>query len=597
MLASGHPPRDRPVGPRCRMPPNARKPAVRGRRLARALWRLGRVYWISPDAGRGAALLGGAIALELATVWTQVLIADANRRIFDALEQKAADDFFRATLFFLALGVVFVVASTYRIYLRQTLEMRWRRSLTSHFVTRWIAGQAYLQSKLHQDEIDNPDQRIAEDIRDFVASALGLSLSLLAAVATLVSFGGLLFRLSSDWVIPVGGVERKLPGLLLWVAVGFAIVSMWLTHLLGRRLVPINYDRFRFEADFRYGLVRFRDHVEEVALSRGEAVERLGAVARFRRVVDIFLQLVRAEFELGLLTAGLARLGGLVPVLIAAPSYFEGLVTLGLIVQTRVAYDQVSGSLSWFVNAYRELARWRANIERLAVFADVLDATEADLAGAGVRIAPAPAIRLVDLRLEAPGGAVILEASDAVAAAGARVALLGAPGCGKTTLFRSMAGLWPFGSGRIERPERERMLFVPQRRYLPIGTLRAVVSYPAAEGRFDDARIREALGLVGLGHLAARLDEAEPWEQQLAVHEQQLLVIAGALLHEPEWLLLDEATSGLDEPTERRVTELLLERLPRAGVIAAGLRPAAQALLPRRWTLAEREGRGVLQAA
>src|SRR5262249_29776692 len=268
-----------------------------------------------------------------------------------------------------------------------------------------------------------------------------------------------------------------------------------------------------------------------------------------------------------------------------APSYFEGLITVGLIVQTRVAYDQVSGSLSWFVNAYREIARWRANIERLAAFADVLDATAADLARAGVQIAPAPAVRLVDLRLEAPGGAVILEAPAAAAAAGERVALLGAPGRGKTTLFRSLAGLWPFGSGRIERPERDRMLFVPQRRYLPSGTLRAVVSYPAAEGSFDDERIREALAQVGLGRLAARLDGVEPWEQQLAAHEQQLLAIAGALLHEREWLLLDEATSGLDEPTERRVTELLLERLPRAGVIAAGLRPAAQALLSRRWTL------------
>jgi putative ATP-binding cassette transporter len=576
-----------------------RKPTLRGRRLTLALWQLVRIYWTSPDAKWGALLLAGAIALEIGAVQAVVAVSDAQRRSVESLEHRDAAAFTHMVALFLGLSLLSVLVSAGRIYVRQVLEVRWRRGLTGHFLGRWIGDEAYGQTQLHGGEIDNPDQRIAEDVRDFVASALGLSLSLLAAVATLVSFGGLLWSLSSGWAIPFGGVERQVPGLLLWVAVGFALVSMWLTHLVGRRLVPINYDRFHFEADFRYGLVRFRDHVEQVALGGGEAVERLGAVARFRRVVDVVLQLVRAEFELGVVTAGLGRLSSLVPLLVAAPAYFAGLVTLGLIVQTRIAYDQVSGSLSWFVNAYREIARWRANVERLAAFADVMDETGRDLARSGIRIEPAPqaSIRLVDVRLEVPGGRAILEAANASIGAGDRVALIGAPGRGKTILFRSLAGLWPFGSGRIERPGRERMLFLPQRPYLPIGTLRAVASYPAAERSFDDARIREALALVGLEHLAPRLDAVEPWEQQLAAHEQQLLAIARALLQQPEWLLLDEATSGLDEATERRITEILLERLPRAGVIAAGLRSGALALLPRRWTLAEREGRGVLEAA
>ena len=576
-----------------------RKPALRGRRLFVALWRLVRVYWTSPDAKWGALLLAGAVALEIGAVQAVVFVSDAQRRSVEALEHRDAGAFAHMVALFLGLSLLSVLVSAGRVYARQLLEVRWRRGLTGHYLGRWIGGQAYGQAQLHGGEIDNPDQRIAEDVRDFVASALGLSLSLLAAVATLVSFGGLLWRLSSGWVVPLGGVERQVPGLLLWVAIGFALVSMWLTHLVGRRLVPINYDRFRFEADFRYGLVRFRDHVEQVALGGGEAVERLGAVERFRHVVDVVLQLVRAEFELGIVTASLGRLSSLVPLLVAAPSYFAGLVTLGLIVQTRVAYDQVSGSLSWFVNAYREIARWRANVERLSAFADVMDETGRDLARSGIRIAAAPqaSIRLVDVRLEVPGGRAILEGANASVGAGDRVALLGAPGRGKTILFRALAGLWPFGSGRIERPGRERMLFLPQRPYLPIGTLRAAVSYPGAEHSFDDARIGEALALVGLEHLAPRLGATEPWEQQLAAHEQQLLAIARALLQQPEWLLLDEATSGLDEETERRVTELLLARLPRAGVLAAGLRPGALALLPGRWTLAERDGRGILQAA
>ncbi|TMA25366.1 MAG: ATP-binding cassette domain-containing protein, partial [Deltaproteobacteria bacterium] len=305
------------------------------------------------------------------------------------------------------------------------------------------------------------------------------------------------------------------------------------------------------------------------------------------------------ELQLSVLTGTLGQLNSIVPVLLGAPSYFNGLVTLGLIVQTRVAYDQVSGALSWFVNAYREIARWRANIERLDALSEVMEATARDLARAEIQVATgAPdVVRLADVRLDSPSGKVLVDRANAVVRAGEHVALIGPGGRGKTTLFRGLAGLWPFGAGRIERPPRDRMLFVPQRAYLPIGTLRAVVAYPAAEHTFDDAQIREALALVGLGHLVDRLDEAVPWEQQLSAHEQQLLAISRALLQQPEWLLLDEATSGLDEPTERKIYDVLLERLPRTGVIAAGLRPRAMELMPHRWTLSERDGTNVLLAA
>lgn len=578
----------------------ARKPTLRGRRLAHALWQLVRIYWTSPDAKWGGLLLAAAVAFEIGAVRTAFYVSSAQRRMIEVLERRDAGDFALAAGLFIGLSLLLVVISALRIYLRQRLEIRWRRGLTGDYIRRWIGEHAYGQTQLHGGGIDNPDQRIAEDIRDFVGSALGLSLSLFAAVMTLISFGGLLWTLSSGWFVPIGSGEHgQVPGLLLWVAIAFSIVSMWLTHLLGRRLVPINYDRFRFEADFRYGLVRFRDHVEEVALSRGEAVERLGAVDRFRSVVGVFLQLVRAEMQLSVLTGTLGQVNSLVPIVLAAPSYFNGLVTLGLIVQTRVAYDQVSGALSWFVNAYREIARWRANIERLAALTDVMDATARDLAESQIRIEAGgtDAIRLDDVRLESPVGRVLIEHANAAAGAGDRVAVIGAPGRGKTTLLRGLAGLWPFGAGRIERPSRDRMLFVPQRAYLPIGTLRAVVSYPAAEHSFDDAQIREALALVGLGHLADRLDEAVPWEQRLSAHEQQLLAISRALLQRPDWLVLDEATSGLDESTERKIYDTLLTQMPHTGVIAAGLRPRALELMPRRWTLAERDGANVLLAA
>jgi putative ATP-binding cassette transporter len=578
-----------------------RKPTLRGRRLARAVLRLGRPYWTSPEAKWGALLLAGAVALELFAVQAIFLVAEAQRDVVDGLEQRDPAAFATALASFLALALISIGVSVYRIYLRQLVEIRWRRGLTASYLSRWLDTRAYPQSRLFGDSVDNPDQRVAEDIRDFVASALGLSLSLLAALATLYAFGGLLWRLSSDWKILVMGQSLAVPGLLLWVATGFAALSMVLTHLVGRRLVPINFDRLRCEADFRYGLMRFRHNVEKIALSRGEAVERLGSVARFRFVVTAFVRLVRAERDLSLVTQSVGQMSGILPILLAVPAYFAGLLTLGTILQTRIAYDQVSGALNWFVNAYREIARWRASIERLEAFDGTLRETDARIAASALAVAPSPRdeIRLAGLRLDAPSGGVLLERADATLAPGERVVIEGSSGTGKTTLLRALAGIWPFGAGRIERPRRERMLFLTQLPYLPIGTLRAAISYPAPEGSFGDERIREALNLLGVGHLESQLDAVEPWEQRLSAHEQQLLSLARVLLHEPDFLLLDESTSGFAEADEKRLLEIVLSRLPHVAVAAIGPRAPARELLAKRWTLRSGgdDGGAVLEAA
>ncbi len=580
--------------------PRAKSPSIFGLRFLRSLWRLLRVYWTSADALPGAALLLGAIGLELATVWTHVLLSEAQRRIFDALELKAAEAFFAAIGFFLVATAIFVFASTYRIFLRQTLEMRWRRGLTAHYIERWIGARAFLQAKLHADAIDNPDQRIQEDVRDFVASALGLALSLLAAVATLVSFGGILWRESSDWPIRFSGQEFTLPGFMMWVAILYAVFSMWLTHIVGRRLVPINFDRLRLEADFRYGLVRFRDNLESVVLSRGEAVERQNALIRFRHVIANWWQLIRAQRNLSLLTTGVGHANEIVPVLIAAPAYFAHLITLGSIVQMRIAYAQVSGALIWFVNAYQEIARWRANIERLAAFADVMDETEREAAATRIEVVTGTGarLRLEDLHLESPDGSALIHGARASVEPGDRIAVIGASGSGKTILLRAIAGIWPFGSGRVELPVRDRLLFVPERPYIPQGSLRAALSFPAPEGTFSDEQIVEMLLLLGLRNFERRLDAVESWDQALSDNEKQRVALVRVLLHEPEWLFLDKATSALDEEAERRVYELLAERLPNTTVITAAHRPSVIGYHARRWTITPSEtGPATLEAA
>jgi putative ATP-binding cassette transporter len=576
----------------------AGRPAVFDRRFARHVWGLVRVYWTSPDARWGALLLAVTIALELGTVWSNVLVSDAERRILDALDQRQMAAFISAIALFLEVTVLFVFASAYRIYVRGALEIRWRRSLTAHYVDRWISPQAYMMAELHGHEMDNPDQRIQEDVRDFVASALGLSLSLLAAIATLVSFGTVLWRLSESWPVRVAGTMLRVPGLMLWVALAYAVFSMWITHRVGHRLVPINFDRLRLEADFRYGLVRFRDDAEGVALARGETAERQSALERFGRVVGNWWDLIGAQRTLSVLTTSIAQANSIVPVIVATPAYFAGFITLGSIVQIRIAYGQVSGSLAWFVYAYQEIARWRANVERLSTFSEVMDATAHDLAAADIRVVQGTGddLRLESLRIEEPNGRVLLDGATASIHAGESLAITGPSGTGKTLLIRAIAGIWPFGEGRIELP-RARLLFVNQQAHLPIGTLRAAASYPAPEGTFPDERIAEVLRLLGLDKLAGRLGDSEQWQQLLSPHEQQRVALARALLHQPDWLFLDKSTSALDEVMEEHVYHLLAERLPHTTVVSVAHRPGVEKYHQRRWVLAPADGRVTLEAA
>jgi len=568
------------------MPPGSRPPLF-GLRFLRMLWRLAGIYWKTPQARRGFALLAGAMALEIGTVYGNFLISDAERHVFDALETKTAASFFAALGLLAAAMAGFVVASTLRIWLRQLLEIRWREGVTQRYVERWMGRHAFCQSEMHRAELDNPDQRIAEDVRDFAASALGLSLSLLQAVATLLSFGGLLWALSRHVPVQLGGTDLRVPGIMLWVAIGWAAASTWLTHVVGRRLVGINFDRLRFEADFRYGLVWFREHVESVVLSRGEAVEQRGALARFGRVKRNWWELIGAQRNLSLLTGGIGQASSLVPLLVAVPAYLGGHLSLGTVAQVRFAYGQVAGALSWFVHAYQEIARWRANIERLATFAEMMDETERELARAGIQLVPGAeeVLRLADLELTARDGTVLMRPANAAVCCGDRLAITGPSGAGKTTLLRAIAGIWPFGSGRIEVPACGRMLFLPQQPYFPLGSLRAAVAYPAPEGAFEDARILEVFRVLGLEHLAGRLDRVEAWDENLSAQEQQRLATARALLHEPEWVFLDKATSALDEAAEQRVYALLTERLPRTTIVTVAHRPGLEAYHDRRWQL------------
>ena len=573
------------------MQPSLQRPLF-DRQFARRFGQLTGLYWRSRDARSGRLLLAFAIALELTTVFGSFVIADSQRRIYDALQDRAAAAFFSGVALFAVAVVGFVTVSTYRVYIRQAVEIRWRTWLTEHLLDDWISPHSCSQMEAMHGDADNPDQRLAEDVRNYVASALGLSLSLLAALATLAAFAGLLWRMSSEWPVQIGGARFEVPGFMMWVAFAYAALASWITHRVGRPLVPINFDRLRLEADFRFGLVRFRENAEEIGLAGGESFEEKSAVDRFQRIVGNWWQLIRAQRNLTLLTTGIGQLNGVVPLLVAAPGYFLGNLTLGRVAQAGIAYGQVSGALAWFVNAYQEIAAWRASIERLLTFTDALDTAHTRHAECSLSVEPGDrdALSLEDLRLELPDGRALLEAGSVSVAPGDRVAVVGPTGAGQTTLFRALAGRWPFGRGRIAMPPRAQTMFLSPQPYLPIGTLRAALSYPALESSFSDESMREALEQVELGDLSGRLDEVDHWEKRLSAGEQQRLGIARALIHEPRWLFLDDATAALDEQSERRVYTLLKERLPGAAVISIAHHASVAPYHERRWTLIPRPG-------
>ncbi len=566
------------------------------RRALRDAWVLAAPYWRGDQRGRAWLLLLSVVGLNLALVGMTVVLSYWNREFFNALQARDAEAF-RDLLFtwrqtdsglmpgFVLVAALYIFVAVYQLYLRQALQIGWREWVTERQLAAWLAQRAYYRVALTNPGTDNPDQRIAEDVRLFVDDTLTLGLGLMRSTLTLVSFVFVLWALSGP--LEVWGVS--IPGYMVWVALIYAVLGTWLAHLIGRRLTRLNFNQQKVEADFRYALMRLRENAEGVALSGGEAGESAGLRRRFGALVQNWWSLMVATKRLTFFTSGYGQAAVVFPIIVASPGYFAGRTQLGELTQTAGAFGQVQEALSWFVDNYARLTEWRATVARLTSFGDALDEA-ARLADQGVRVARAdgPALELRDVRLSLPDGRVLLEGGSLSIAPGERVLVTGASGGGKSTLFRAMAGIWPFGSGSVALPRDARPLFLPQRPYLPLGTLRDVLCYPAATDSVDDATLRGVLHDVGLAALEPRLDEEDSWAQRLSGGEQQRVAIARALLQRPDWLFLDEATASLDPEAEARLMSLLIERLPQAAIISIAHRPALAAFHGRRVALADR---------
>lgn len=550
-------------------------------------WSLARPFWREARPWVAWAQLAGVIALTLSAVWLSVRFSEWNNAFYNTLQNHDLGAFWHQLGVFGLLAGVFIIVAVYRQYLQQLLFMRWRTWLTERLEQGWLRpGTAWRLGAGGSQRIDNPDQRIAEDARGFVSATLELGLGLLNAGVTLVSFAGILWRLSGDLALPFSG-GFVMYGYMLWVAVGYSLLGSWVAQRLGRPLVALNGEQQRVEADLRYALVQVREHAEAIALARGEAREagRLGE--RFDAVRANWAALIRTTKRLTWFSAGYGQLANVFPILAAAPRYFSGAIQLGGLMQTAQAFGQVQGALSWFIDAYPRLAEWRATVQRLTAFVAACDANRPAEAGPQpARVgATAGELRWEPMVLSGADGSVIAQVPAARICQGERVLITGPSGAGKSSLVRAIAGLATGGTGRFERPADAALMFVPQRPYLPEGTLLDILAYPREPAAFERADISAAVHHAGLARYAHRLTDAAPWAVALSPGEQQRVHFARVLLHCPDWVLFDESTSALDEAGERELYLAVRTHCPATTVVSVGHRSSLKALHDREWSL------------
>jgi putative ATP-binding cassette transporter len=565
-------------------------------------WHLTRPYFVSSEERWSArGLLLAIIAMNLTLVGLSVVLSFWRREFYNALQDKDWKAFLELLFLyrntpsgllpgFCEVAAVHIVLAVYSVYVNQLLQIRWRRWLTRKFLGEWLADRAYYHISLTRDPAavgtDNPDQRVAEDLRDFTDNTLSLSLGLLSNLVSLFSFVSILWGLSG--AIEVLGIP--IPGYMVWVALGYAVVGTWLTHLVGRPLSILSFRQQRVEADFRYALVRIRENMENIALYRGENEENVTLHGRFAAVIANWRQIMTRTKLLNSLVVGYDQVAVVFPIVVAAPRYFAGSMQLGGLMQTVGSFGSVQGSMSWFVEAYASLAQWRAIVERLATFHRAIVRARAETHGGFEPTTSSDgSVHLEDVTVSLPDGTKLLDSADLLLTPGHSIVVSGRSGTGKTTLFRVFAGIWPFGAGRVKIPPNS--FFLPQRPYVPLGTLRHVITYPSAADSFTQEEMVQVLRDVGLPQLCGRLDYDDNWPMRLSMGEQQRLGFARALLAKPDWIFLDEATASVDPEAETELYEILKRRLPNATLVSIAHRPSVAAFHERRLNFSREVGK------
>ncbi|MEL5298212.1 ABC transporter ATP-binding protein/permease [Serratia nevei] len=536
-----------------------------------AVWQLIKPFWVSEERWRAWMMLIAIVALSLGLVYISVQINQWNQVFYDALQNKNYPVFKAQLWRFTYLALIFIVLAVYKIYLTQGLQMRWRRWMTEKFMEKWLAHQAYYHTE-QQQIVDNPDQRIAEDLNVLTQYTLSLSLGLLSSLVTLFSFIDILWHVSGPMTFALGQHAITLPGYMVWFALLYAVLGSLLIWWVGKPLVMLGFNQERYEANFRFGLIRIRENNDAIALYHGEPREAQQLGDRFDTIRSNWWAIMRITRRLNIATNFYGQFAIVFPLLVAAPRYFSGAIQMGGLMQIASAFGQVQGALSWFIDAFNDLATWKACVNRLAGFNAAVDQVHHQPRGIQLREETAHPLTLSNLSLHLPDGQPLLAGAEMTLQRGDRLLIVGPSGCGKSTLLRAIAGIWPYGAGAIGVAANANTLFLPQRSYIPIGTLREALSYPSLASEYSDPQLMRVLENCRLKHLQRWLDTSANWSHRLSPGEQQRLAFARALLIRPNILFLDEATSALDDETEQLMYCLLVDELPDVTLISVAHR-------------------------
>lgn len=542
------------------------------RQFFRDVWYLTKSYWQSEEKKKAFFLLGCIIALTLGVVYMLVLLNQWNNSFYSALQNYDAKKIFDELIHFSWLAAIYILLAVYSYYLQQTLILNWRRWLTTRFIDIWLQNKTYYNLQMFGKDTDNPDQRISEDVRQFVEMTLSFGIGILKAFCTFASFVVIIYNLSGSLSFTFMGKTWTINGYMLWASLLYSVIGTYITHIVGRKLVKINFIQQKYEADFRFSMIRLRESAESVAFYRGEAQEGSVFKQRFKMLLDNFWKLVNKQKQLVFLNSGYSQIAIIFPFVVAMNRYLTKEVTLGGLMQVASAFDRVQDSLSYFVDMYSSIAQWQAVVMRLTCFGhhmhDVYQQAERFHVE---RFAAADVVEVDNMQINLPDGKPLLENISFTLHPGHNVLIKGVSGSGKSTLLRAISGIWPFVDGKIFLPERDKLMFIPQKSYLPLGTLRAALNYPGNKP-IDDTELIYLMDLCQIGYLKDKLDLEADWSHVLSVGEQQRLAFVRAHIQQPQWLFLDEATSALDEDTEANMYSLLQERLQQTTVVSVGHR-------------------------